>query len=103
MMTINEVMAMVEEYKVEYKAVKKVPHYYKRHGQMVERSYPDYVYSDRFYELSKILDSEEAKVFKCCECGEMVTWFDLEDWVCDFEKGEYTCSCCYENYMGEDL
>ena len=103
MMTINEVMVLAKEYEVERKAVKKVPHYYKRNGQMVERSTPDYIYSDRYYELSKILRSDKAKVFKCSECGEMVTYFDLETWVCDFEEGEYTCSLCYEDYMGEDL
>lgn len=103
MMTINEVMAMVKEYEVERKAVKKVPHYYKRNGKMIERSYPDYVYSDRYYELSKILNSDEARVFKCSDCGEMVTYFDLETWICDFEEGEYTCSICYEDCMGEDL
>ena len=103
MMTINEVMAMVKEYDAERIAVKKVPHYYKRNGKMIERPYPDYVYSDRYHELSKILDSDEARVFKCSECGEMVTYFELETWICDVEEGEYTCSCCYEDCMGEDL
>lgn len=103
MMTINEVMAVVEAYEVERKNVKKVPHYYKRNGKMIERSYPDYVYSDRYYELDKILRSEEARVFKCAECGRMVTFFDLEVWDCDFEEDEYICSLCYEDIMGEDL
>lgn len=102
-MTINKVLELVKEYEAERRAVKKVPHYYKRNGKMIERSYPDYIYSDRYYELGNILDSDEAKVFKCSDCGEMVTWFDLESWTCDFEKGIYLCSCCYEEAMGEDL
>ena len=44
-----------------------------------------------------------AKIFKCEGCGEMCSYFDLEDWCCDFEKEEYLCSCCYEEGMGEDL
>lgn len=81
MMTINEVMAVANEWEAEYKAGRK----------------------DRCKELRKILESDKARVFKCSECGRMVTYFDLEVWTCDFEEGEYICSLCYEDYMGEDL
>ena len=103
MMNMVEVKALVKEYEAEREAVKIVPHYYKRKGQLIERSYPDYIYSDHYYELRKILNSEEAKVFKCEYCGEYYGYFDLENWVCDWEKDLYLCGECYESEYGEDL
>ena len=103
MMTIKEVLDLVREYEAEEKKTKRVPHYYVRKGQVFERSYPDYVYTARYKELGRLLRSDEAKVFKCADCGEMVTYFDLETWMCDSEKGYYLCGMCYEESMGEDL
>lgn len=103
MMTIETVLALADEFETERKNVVRVPHYYKYKGEMKRRSYDDLVYSDRYYELMALLGSDEAKVFKCAECGEMCDWFDLETWCCDFDNGDYTCACCYEDAMGEDL
>ena len=103
MMTIETVLTLATEWKAERKNAISVPSYYKYKGEMKRRSYDDVVYSDRYYELMALLCSDEAKVFKCVECGEMCSWFDLESWCCDFENGYYICGCCYEDGMGEDL
>lgn len=108
MMTKALVLQMVEEMHEEKKNTQRVPHYYKRHGQMVERSYPDTIYTERYKELfydkeKRGLRSEEGKIFRCGCCGKMVGYFDLETWICDFEEDDYTCSICYEEGMGDDL
>ena len=96
MFTFAEVMAMVAEAKVE--------------GKKTEIVHNDIVYTERYKELffdneEKTLRSEAAKIFKCDECGEMVGYWDLEDWCCEFSEnnGHYICDCCYENEMGDDL
>ena len=101
MMTTENVLALVAEMNEEEKKDMRVPHYYKCQGE--RRSYDIIIHTDRYNELSALLDSDEAKVFKCEECGEMCGWFDLENWCCDFEAGYYICCCCYEDAMGEDL
>ena len=53
--------------------------------------------------LLGILGSKQTKIFKCKQCGKKVTYLNLERWVCNFEKKEYTCSCCYEGYMEQEL
>ena len=98
---MTKVLALVKDFETEEKNVRIVPHFYKRNGKMIERSYPDRFYSDRYYALMH--EIENAKVFKCADCGEMVSYFDLETWCCDFENGRYLCSSCYEEEMGEDL
>lgn len=104
MMTIEQVLALVEECEQEKAKTQVVPHYYKRNGVMHERSYPDYIYTPRYKELfHDVLRREECCVFHCHVCGKMVGYFELESWCCDFEEGEYICSCCYEDGMGEDL
>lgn len=103
MMTVKEVLELVKEFKVETTKTTQVPHYYKRNGKILERSYPDTVYTERYKELRVILESNDAKVFKCKSCGKMVSYFHLEKWLCDFEQGKYLCSQCYETGMGEDL
>lgn len=110
MFTFAEVMAMVAEARVEEKKTKVVPHYYKRNGVMKKRSYGDTVYTERYKELffdteEKTLRSEAAKIFKCNECSEMVGYWDLEAWCCEFseDNGYYICDCCYEDGMGDDL
>lgn len=101
---IKKVLELVKEMESESKKVKIVPHYYKRNGKMVERSYPDRVNTDRYNELFHGEGGiRGVKVFKCHTCGEMVDYFELETWTCDFKRGEYLCSCCYEEEMGDDL
>lgn len=105
-MTKNEVFALIEERKAEESKTVKLPHYYKRNGKMLLRSYPDYVYTDRYKEVNAILRSESAKIFRCVECEMMVNYDDLEHWLIKDEKSDnakYLCSCCYEEMMGEDL
>lgn len=101
MMTMAEVMELVKEYYEEEKKTVSVPHYYKRNGKMLRRSYDDYIETKRYNELWNILRSEEAKVFKCTDCGRMVGYFELELWMCDFENNVYIC--CYDDAMGDDL
>ena len=89
-MTKMQVMTLVKEMKQE------------------EMKTVDRVHTGRYEELfhdpeKKGLRAEEAKVFKCAYCGEMCGYFDLEDWVCDFEEEYYECSVCYEDEMGDDL
>lgn len=103
-MTKIEVLALVEEMRIEEKKTKRIPHYYMRGGKVLERSYPDYEYTERYEELfHNILRSKEAMVFKCACCGKNVGYFDLEEWECEFEDNYYICSTCYEDEMGEDL
>lgn len=96
MFTFTEVMTMVAEAKAEEE----------------KRSYEngDIVDTKRYEELffdkeEKTLRSNAAKIFKCNECGEMVGYWDLEDWCCEFseDNGYYICDCCYEDGMGDDL
>jgi formylmethanofuran dehydrogenase subunit E len=103
MMSISEVLELVKEYYEEEKKTIRIPHYYKRNGKMLRRSYDDYIETERYIELNHILNSEEARVFQCADCGEMVGYFELETWVCDFEDNKYICACCYETAMGDDL
>lgn len=108
MMTKEMVLAMVAECDAEEKKTEMVPVFYKRHGKMVRRSYDDRKYTARYEELffdreEKTLRSEEAKIFRCADCGRLVGYWDLEAWVCDFDEDDYLCSECYEDSMGEDL
>lgn len=101
---IMKVLELVKEMKVEEGKREWRPVYYKRKGQMVRRSYDERVDTERYKELFHGNGGiRGVKVFKCCECGEMVDYFELETWTCDFERGEYLCSCCYEEEMGDDL
>ena len=100
-MTIKQVLTLVEEMKEEETKTERVPVYYKRHGQMVRRSYDDWKYTERFTELRDII--REQKVFRCGCCGRKVDYLSLESWVCDFAKHDYECSECYEGEMGDDL
>lgn len=55
----------------------------------------------------RIPPCSEEKVFKCPECGEMCSIWDLEIWSCDTDEDilndKVCCSCCYEISMGDDL
>lgn len=106
--TKSFVLNLVAEMETEEAKTQYIPHYYKRNGKMIKRSYPDVIYTARYEELffdneEKLLRSDDAKIFRCECCGEMVGYFDLEKWVCNFDTDSYTCSCCYEEEMGEDL
>ena len=104
-MTKNEVMTLVVEMKEEEKKREYRPHYYMRKGVVMERSYPDRIDTPRYEELFYSDNSpiRKANIFKCNCCGQMVNYFDLEAWTCDFESDNYICSMCYENEMGDDL
>ena len=90
-----------EEKKTYYKDV-----YYKRGGKMVKRSYGERVETELY---KKLFYSEKGgirgvKVFKCNTCGEMVDYFGLESWCCDFYvPNGCLCADCYESEMGDDL
>ena len=76
MLTVQEVKALVIEMEAEEKKTKYVPHYYKRNGKILERSYPDRIQTARYEELfydreNKLLRGEAGKIFKCCDCGKM--------------------------------
>lgn len=99
--TKKQVMEWYAELKEEEKKTTYEPVYYKYRGEMKRRSYDKTVYTERYEELFSLIG--DAPVFKCKECGEMRTLWELEKWICDFEEGDYTCGMCYEDYMGEDL
>jgi len=99
---IMKVLELVEEMRMEEKKTKRVPHYYMRKGQLVERSYPDYIQTERYKELFFGDAIRGQKVFKCCECGCMVDYFSLS-YESDYEEDDYLCESCYEDDMGEDL
>ena len=101
MMTIKEVIALGQELDKEFHNITYVEQHYRYRGEERVRKVPQN--SARYKELIKILASDEARVFRCEDCGEMCTWIELETWVCDFNKGYYICGCCYESAMGEDL
>jgi hypothetical protein len=103
MMTTEMILALVAEMNEEETKTEKIPVYYKRNGQMVRRSYDDRKYTDRYTELFFGDAIRSHKVFRCASCGRMVDYFSLETWQCDFDKGDYLCSECYEDEMGEDL
>ena len=94
MKTIDVILTMVAELNEEEKKTVRVPHYYKHNGEMKRRSYDETVHTERYNELMKQIG--EAEVFQCACCGEMCSWFDLEEDCCDFENGKYFCSRCYD-------
>lgn len=102
---MKTVLDLVVEMKEEEKKTVTVPHYFKRNGKMVERSYPDRVRTERYNELFFGNGGiRGVKVFQCAECGSKVDYFALEAWRCDFEKKNgCICAMCYENEMGDDL
>ena len=101
----TEILALAKTMEDEKKKTVKVPHYYKRNGKMVERSYPDYVETDlyKFLAYSKESPLKTEKIFKSSISGKMLSYYELEKWVCDFEKDYYESSEEYEDRMGEDL
>ncbi len=104
-MTKMEILELVKEMHAEEKKTEKVPHYYMRGGQVRERSYPDYIYTDRYKELFFSDDSPLRceKIFRSSESGKMYAYLDLEAWVCDFDEDYYISSEEYEEEMGDDL
>lgn len=101
-----KVLELVKEMEAEEAKREYIPHYYKRNGQILRRSYDDRKDTPRYKELfhSEAGGIRGNKVFRCAECGEMVDYFDLESWCCDFEEEDgLVCSCCYEDGMGWDL
>ena len=76
---------------------------YQKEEKKIDYNDENWEFSERYKEIEKILYSDEARVFKCEECGEMWSYFEIQDFASDFEKNIYVCVCCYENEMGEDL
>lgn len=105
MMTKAEILVLVDELKAEEEKTQEVPHYYKRNGKILERSYPDYIYTERYKELaySDTSPLRTEKVFVDAETGKAYTYTELEWWACDFEADSYISSEEYEDEMGEDL
>lgn len=105
MYTKEMILNLVKEMEAEKKKTKKVYPYYKYKGEMRKRSYPDYIYTDRYKELFFSDESplRSAKIFKSSVSGEMLAYLDLEAWCCDFEEDYYISDIEYEEEMGEDL
>jgi hypothetical protein len=104
MYTKADILALAAEYYSESKNRVYVPVYYKRHGQMVRRQFDDVVYSERWHELNAMTSPlRTERIFKSSESGNMLAYFDLEVWMCDFEEDYYISHCEYEESMGEDL
>lgn len=101
MYTKAQVLEWYAEYQEEKKKTTHEPVFYKYRGEMRRRSYDKDVYTERYKELDALIRS--ARVFKCKHCGKMLSLWELEKWVCDFDKDDYTCGMCYEDHMGEDL
>jgi len=102
----RKVLELVEEMRTEEKKTQYVPHYYKRNGKMLRRHYDDEIETERYKELfySEHGGIRGVKVFKCSKCGELVDFFNLETWLCDFnDEDGCICSDCYEEEMGDDL
>lgn len=93
--SVEEVLALAEEF--ESRECSQLIHYVGPRGGMHVR------HSARWEELLHILD--EDKIFRCADCGCMVSYHELESWCCDFDDLEegLVCSCCYEEEMGDDL
>ena len=100
-----KVLELVDEMDEEEKKTVRVPHYYKRNGKMLRRSYDDTIETERYRELFYGKGGiRGVKVFRCYKCGEMVDYFDLEHWCCDFDdENGCICSLCYEEELGDDL
>lgn len=93
---MEKVMALVEEMKEEEKKTQKVPHYYKRNGKLLRRSYDDIIQTERYKELFYGNGGiRGVKVFGCAVCGDYVDYFDYTE--------EGWCVECYERMMGDDL
>lgn len=105
MYTKEMILKLAEEMETERAKTKEMPHYYKRNGKILERSYPDYIETERykflFYSDESPLSTE--KIFKSSVSGKMLAYLDLERWCCDFEEDYYISSWEYEDEMGEDL
>lgn len=100
---IRKVFALVDEMEEEKKKTKRVPHYYKRNGQMLRRSYDDTIETDRYRELFYSAEGgiRDNKCFTCEECGDKVDFFSVGWWAC--ADGHCVCSCCVEEAYGDDL
>lgn len=104
-MTKAQVLALAEEMKVEEKKTQKKAHYYKRNGKYYERSWPEYIYTERYKYLAFSEESPLAteKVFVDAETGKTYCYNELEKWACNFDTDYYISSEEYEDIMGEDL
>ena len=102
-------MAMVKmglefygEYLHEGKYYTQMTETYKYRGQVKTRSHMELTAEGR--RVDGLLDEP---MFICPDCGELVSFNDLEVWIGesedDFLNDRVPCSCCYEDAMGDDL
>ena len=104
-MTKIEIAQMGMEFKNNYYTKYDLPVevQYKYRGEI--RTRIEYHWTEEAHRIHDTLAAH--KVFKCPECGEMVSFNDLEVWTGDSLEAllddEIACSLCYEDIMGEDL
>jgi hypothetical protein len=101
MLNVKAVLALVEELEIEKKKTIYADRRYKRNGEWKKACCRERITTARYKELFNLIASDEAKVFKCAECGEFENWFFLENWCCDIAKDYFICACCYDE-MSED-
>lgn len=100
---IRKVLTLVDEMEAERKLTRQVPHYYKRNGRMVRRSYDDTIETERFITLFHRTEGgiRGNRCFTCDSCGKSFDYFDIAWWC---SSDEYTvCDECAEQEYGEDL
>ena len=106
-MTKIEMIRLGLEYHNEYlhegKYYTRVVETYKYRGEIKTRSYMAETEEGR-----RVADILDEPMFVCPDCGELVSFHELEVWLGDDDEEDFLndrvpCSCCYEEAMGEDL
>ena len=104
-MTTIEIATIGKEFHDNY--FTKYHHYvvktYKYRGEIKTRKVLEMTEEGQAIMMSEALN---AKVFTCPDCGQKVSFNDLEYWGEEIEKvvaNKVSCSLCYEDEMGEDL
>lgn len=95
-------MEFYDEYLHEGKYYTRVTETYKYRGQVKTRSFMEMTAEGR--RVDSLL---EEPMFICPDCGQLVSFNDLEVWLGeseeDFLDDHVLCSSCYEDAMGDDL
>ena len=86
------ILSLVEEEAIEWKKTKKVPVYVDAIGNPIHGS--KWVCTERYKQIVDILNSKEARVFKCIECENYFGYYELNIRWSDFDKNWYVCSHC---------
>ena len=76
---------------------------YKYRGEIKTRSFMEMTAEGR-----RVNDLLDVPMFTCPDCGQLVTFHELEVWLGDDDEDAFlndrvACSYCYEEAMGEDL